>query len=189
MTVPELRDRALALRGRLHGLVGKGWVLALVILSCLYVLSRPVLERSAQYRRQVDLYGNSSRSWVELGSMKFSPEGWQAFMGTVYHPVLFALLVIPAILLAAFVVAALAVLVLGFLSSAIEGRAEERRKREQRAHVLARERLEVEKRRPVMVGAAGGGAATIRRLCGVCDSDVDGSGAGCPNCGAPWLQS
>ena len=190
MTLPEARERALALKGRLGTLLGKGWFVVLVVFSCVYVLSYAVLERSAHYRRAVDFYGNSARSWVELGSLKFTPEGWQAFMGTAYHPVVFAVLAVPAILLSALAVSALAVLLLGLISSARDRRAEERRQRELRAFELDRQRIDADKRRPIVVGGAGGGGGgAVRRLCAVCDSDVDGSGAGCPNCGASWVQS
>ena len=191
MTVPELREKALALKDRLGTLVGKKWFVALVVLSCAYVASFAVLDRSAHYRRQVDFFGNSARSWVELGSFRFTPEGWEAFMGTLYHPVLFAIVSIPALLLAALAVSAAAVLLLGLLSAARERRVEEKRQRDLRAFELERQRIEADRRRPLVVGGAGGaaGGLAVRRLCAVCDSDVEGSGSGCPNCGASWLQS
>ena len=189
MTVPDLQEKVVALRTRLTALGGRKWCVALVVISCAYVASYVVLEHSAAYRREVDFFSNSGRSWVQLGSMRFSPEGWQSFMGSVYHPALFVVLALPAALLGVLLLSAGLALILGAVASTMDRKSEERRQREQRAFQLDRERIEAEKRRPMVVGGgAVVGPAAIRRLCAVCDSDVDGSGGGCPNCGAPWVQ-
>lgn len=191
MNASELRERALGVRGRLLSFLGRKWFLPLVVLSCLYVTAYIVLSTSAQYRRQVDFYGNGGKTWVELGSHRFTPDGWEAFMGSVFHPVLFWILALPALVVAALAASAVVVVVLGLVGSALDRQAEAKRRREQMQHELEKQRIEADRRRPTLfaVGSSGAAAPSVRRLCSVCDSDVDGSGPGCPNCGAPWLQA
>lgn len=170
----ELSGKAETVRAWLRRLVGRFWFVGALVISLAYLGTWFVLQRSAHFHRQVDFFNQTGRSWVQLGAMRFTPEKWDAFVGTVFHPVVFAVLAVPAVLAGVLLLSTLALSVFGYVASKLEERAEARRRTEDHAFLL--KRMEIQ-------------AVEAQRKCMICGRRRDSDAAVCPGCGAAYTEA
>ncbi|MDA8117233.1 MAG: hypothetical protein M0000_07690 [Actinomycetota bacterium] len=174
MNGTELSERVETVHAWLRRLVRRFWFVGALVISVGYLGAWFVLQRSAHFHRQVDFFNQTGKSWVQLGAMRFTPERWDAFVGTVFHPVVFAIVALPAALASVLLLSALALSVLGYVTSKQEERAEARRRKEDQEFVL--------KRMEIRAGEA-------QRKCMVCGRKRENNAAVCPGCGAAYTEA
>jgi hypothetical protein len=170
----ELSGKAETVRAWLRRLTRRFWFVGALVISLAYLGTWFVLQRAAHFHRQVDFFNQTGKSWVQLGAMRFTPEKWDAFVGTVFHPIVFAILALPAAVSGVLLFSTMALSVFGYVASKQQERADARRRKEDQAFLL--KRMEIQ-------------AGEAQRKCMTCGRTRESNAAVCPGCGAAYTEA
>lgn len=167
---------------RLKAVLRAKTLLALWALCALYWLAYVTISRSATYVQHASFWGQERAVSVKVGSLHVSADGYERFMGTVFHPVLLALTAAPLVL-AILLLLALAVLMVWAQSAAQKERQEQREDlAAAREHRRKMEEIDAEKKKIHFVGSRFVG------VCPSCGAAVNSETGKCPSCGASLAQ-
>lgn len=164
--------------GRLKAILVLKTLLAVWALSALYWILYLGISKSAIYVQQSSFWGQERAASVRIGSLHFSVDGYERFMGTVFHPVLLKLAAIPLVVLVLLLISLAALVGWGHLQGEKAQQEEKAALAARREYELRQAAIKAEKEKVCLAGDK------LVGKCQYCGREFSNSTGECPSCSA-----